>query len=184
MDKLFSVFDLYTLSASGNKRIINAQMFLILKFIENEVRQNKNRNQNKVEKQKILIVVDEAHLLIDKQMPVALNFMFQMVKRIRKYDGAIIVTTQNINDFIGDDEIKRQSTAIINNCQYSLIFQLKSGDLNDLNELLSGSAQLSEREEEALTVLDKGTCLFSISNQNRFLLKIKGTDEEKELFKT
>ena len=36
-----------------------------------------------------------------------------MAKRIRKYGGMQIVITQNINDFVGSEEIKRQSTAII-----------------------------------------------------------------------
>jgi type IV secretory pathway VirB4 component len=116
-------------------RIINAQTFLFLKFLENEVRINKDLNLQNYTTNKIVIMVDEAHLIIDKNNPVALNFIYQMVKRIRKYFGAIIITTQNVNDCVGDETIKKYSTAIINNCQYSMVFKLNPGDISDLNSL-------------------------------------------------
>lgn len=104
---LLQVYDLYTLTQSGNKRLVNAQMFLILKYIENEVRKNKNDNEINNKQQWISITIDEAHLLIDKEFPAALLFMYQIVKRIRKYTGMINIITQNINDFLGSEEIKK-----------------------------------------------------------------------------
>lgn len=157
------MIDLYTLIQAGNQRIINAQMFLMLKFVENEVRNHRLRTNNT----KITIAVDEAHLLIDRNNPISLHFMYQMVKRIRKYNGNIIIITQNINDFLGDETIKKYSTAILNNCQYSLFFKLNSGDINDLNNLLSTN-KLSLKESRQLEILNSGECLFRLTNQTRF----------------
>jgi len=54
-------------------------------------RSKTNRFQNNNE---IIIIADEAHLAIDKDNPVTLNFMFQIVKRIRKYHGSVAITMQ------------------------------------------------------------------------------------------
>jgi type IV secretory pathway VirB4 component len=167
------------LTQSGNQRIINAQMFLILKFLENQIRINKE-SQNK---QRITIAVDEAHLLIDRQYPVALNFMYQMVKRIRKYNGNIMIITQSLNDFVGDETIKKYSTALINNCQYSLYFKLNPNDLNTLQKLLSFNP-LSDKEMQELSMLNRGECLFNLTSTKRFILQIKSSAAEFELFKT
>ena len=47
----------------------------------------------------IMVFADEAHLFIDKNCPTAVNFFYQMNKRIRKYYGSFIPTTQNISDW-------------------------------------------------------------------------------------
>ena len=44
--------------------------------------------------------------------------MYQLAKRIRKYNGMQIVITQNIKDFVGSPDIARKSSAIINVVQY------------------------------------------------------------------
>lgn len=95
----FIVYDVLNLFDEGSN-VIAAQLYLVLAFIKSEVKHNRF-NETKKE---IVIVVDEAHLAIDKDNPAALNFMYQMVKRIRKYHGAMIITTQNLNDFTGTDE--------------------------------------------------------------------------------
>src|ERR1044071_4524977 len=153
-------------------------MFLILKLLENEISLFRDKNENR----KLTVVVDEAHLLIDKNNPIALNLLYQQSKRIRKYNGNIIVITQNINDFVGDETIKKYSTAIINNCQYSMFFKLNPGDINDLNKLLRTN-KLTDKESEELAILLTGNCLFKLEKQ-RFFLKVLASEKELEMFKT
>ncbi|WP_215825426.1 type IV secretory system conjugative DNA transfer family protein [Spiroplasma endosymbiont of 'Nebria riversi'] len=45
-----------------------------------------------------------------------------MTKRIRKYNGILYIMTQNINDFMGNTNIKTQAQGIINNCLYFAVF--------------------------------------------------------------
>lgn len=118
-------------------------MYLVLAVIKAEVKRNRFKTNNE-----IIVVIDEAHLAIDKDNPVALNFMYQMVKRIRKYHGAIIITTQNINDFTGSEEIKKKTTAMINNTQYTFIFNLAPSDLNDVNSLYHSYGGLLPEETD------------------------------------
>ena len=68
--------------------------------------------------------------------------MAQMAKRIRKYNGMLIIITQNIKDFVGSEEIAQQSTAVINACQYSIIMSLAPADINDLITLYRNCSRL------------------------------------------
>ena len=128
----FAVFNFQSLLANKNNTIANAQMLLVLKWLDNEIIKNRDFNIKHGTDRKIIIVIDEAHVFIDSKYPIALDFMFQLAKRIRKYNGMQIVITQNIKDFVGSPEIARKSTAIINACQYSLIFALSPNDMDDL----------------------------------------------------
>ena len=95
---------------------------MVLKWLDNEIIKNRDFNMKHNTNRKIVVAIDEAHVFIDPKYPVALDFMYQLAKRIRKYNGMQIVITQNIKDFVGSEEIIRKSTAIINACQYSFIF--------------------------------------------------------------
>lgn len=180
---LLQVYDLYTLTQSGNKRLVNAQIFLILKYIENEVRKNKNDNEINNKQQWISITIDEAHLLIDKEFPAALLFMYQIVKRIRKYTGMINIITQNINDFLGSEEIKKYTTAIINSSQYLKVLNLQPHDLAALNELYSSYGGISANETDFIARAKVGECLFAISSLYRMCLNINVSDAETQAIK-
>lgn len=182
-NSLVQVYDLYTLTQSGNKRLVNAQMFLILKYIENEVRKNKNDNEINHKEQWISITIDEAHLLIDKEFPAALLFMYQMVKRIRKYTGMINIITQNINDFLGSDEIKKYTTAIINSSQYLKVLNLQPHDLAALNELYASYGGISPNETDFIARAKVGECLFAISSLYRMCLTINVSEGESNAIK-
>lgn len=182
-NSLLQVYDLYTLTQSGNKRLVNAQMFLILKYIENEVRKNKNDNEVNNKQQWISITIDEAHLLIDKEFPAALLFMYQIVKRIRKYTGMINIITQNINDFLGSEEIKKYTTAIINSSQYLKVLNLQPHDLAALNELYASYGGISANETDFIARAKVGECLFAISSLYRMCLTINVSDGEVQAIK-
>ena len=112
----FIVFNFQTLLANRNNTVANAQMLLVLKYLDNEIIKNREYNIKYGADRKIIVVIDEAHVFIDEKYPIALDFMFQLAKRIRKYSGMQIIITQNVRDFVGTEEIARKSTAIINAC--------------------------------------------------------------------
>ena len=86
-DENFVCFDFQKLLAGKNGLTANAQMLLVLKYLENEVIKNRDYNLKNGTDMKIIVVVDEAHLFIDEKYPIALDFMYQLAKRIRKYNG-------------------------------------------------------------------------------------------------
>ena len=180
----FILFDFKKMNDSKNDKVMNAQMMLVLRFLENEVSKNRERNLLKGENKYIAIVVDEAHVFIDEKSPAALQFMFNMVKRIRKYNGIFVVITQNVNDFVGSANIKKYTTAIINGCQYSFIFGLNPADLQSLIELYASVGGFSDEERIFIGNAGIGQCLFIVSPGQRLIMeKIIISKEEESVFK-
>lgn len=165
-------FNFQQLIANSNSVIANAQMLLVIHWLNNEIISNKNFNTMYHKTRKIVIIIDEAHVFINEQNPVALDFMFNLAKRIRKYGGMQIVITQNIKDFVGTPEISRKSTAIINASQYSFIFALAPDDLNDLVALYDKSGGINKNEQELILNNERGSAFFIQSPVERGVVKI------------
>ena len=181
-DENFVCFDFQKLLANKNGQIANAQMLLVLKYLENEVIKNRDYNLLHGADRKIIGVVDEAHLFIDEKYPIALDFMYQLAKRIRKYNGMEIVITQSIKDFAGTPDTARKSMAIISVSQYSLIFPLSPGDMNDLCALYEKAGQINEIEADNIVHNERG-CAFLISSpESRTNIRIVATPYFEKLF--
>ncbi len=178
----FIVFNFQSLLANRNNLIANAQMLLVLKWLDNEIIKNRDYNKKYHASRKIVVVIDEAHVFIDTKYPLALDFMFQLAKRIRKYNGMQIVITQNIKDFVGSEEIARKSTAIINACQYSLIFALAPNDMHDLCRLYEKAGQINEQEQEEIINAARGQAFVITSPTNRSSLQVEANRNVQSLF--
>ena len=176
-DENFSVFNFQSLLANRNTTIANAQMLLVLKYIDNEIIKNRDYNRKYGLNRKIVVVIDEAHVFIDTKFPVALDFMFQLAKRIRKYNGMQIVITQNIKDFVGSEEIARKSTAIINACQYSFIFGLAPNDMDDLCKLYEKAGGINEVEQDQIVTAPRGMAftVMSPTSRSSFMIEVPQT---------
>lgn len=178
----FIVFNFQSLLANKNNMIANAQMLLVLKWLDNEIIKNRDYNQRFQTNRRIIIVVDEAHVFIDSKYPIALDFMFQMAKRIRKYNGMQIIITQNIKDFVGTEELERKSTAIINACQYSFIFPLSPNDMHDLCKLYEKAGALNESEQEEIVNNGRGRAFIITSPLSRTSVEILAGKQLEQLF--
>ena len=179
----FTVFNFQSLLANRNNTVANAQMLLVLKYIDNEIIKNRDYNTKHGLKRKVVVVIDEAHVFIDTKFPVALDFMFQLAKRIRKYNGMQIVITQNIKDFVGSEEIARKSTAIINACQYSFIFALAPNDMDDLCKLYEKAGGINENEQEQITTAGRGQTFAIMSPTSRSTFQIEVPESIVQMFK-
>jgi ABC-type dipeptide/oligopeptide/nickel transport system ATPase component len=181
-DENFFVFNFLTLLSNKNTVVANAQMLLVFKYLDGEIIKNREFNIRNHMKRKIIIVVDEAHVFIDEQKPIALDFMFNMAKRIRKYDGMQIVITQNIKDFVGSPIIAKKSAAIINASQYSMIFSLAPNDMTDLVTLYKNAGGINKREQEEIISSPRGQCFFIYGPVSRSTVSIETSDEIRKLF--
>ena len=178
----FVTFNFQSLVAGNNPTVTNAQMLLVFRYLNNEIINNKDFNAKYHKNRKIIVAVDEAHIFINPKYPIALDFMAQMAKRIRKYGGMQIVITQNLADFIGTDEIKRQSTAVINACQYSMIFSLAPNDVNDLTELYKKSGGINEEEQNSIVTAGVGQAFLITGPTSRTTVQVVANDYVKQLF--
>lgn len=183
----FVCFNFQSLIANNNALLTNAQMLLVFRYLNNEIINNKDFNAkyhkgDKKNNRKIIVAVDEAHVFINPRYPIALDFLAQMAKRIRKYSGMQIVITQNIADFVGSEEIQRQSTAVINACQYSLIFALAPNDINDLVELYKKSGGINEEEQNAIVTASLGQAFLITGPTNRTMIQVVAQDYIRAMF--
>ncbi len=178
----FVTFNFQSLVAGNNGLLTNAQMLLVFRYLNNEVINNKDFNKKYRKNRKIVVAVDEAHIFINPKYPIALDFMAQMAKRIRKYGGMLVVITQNLADFLGSEEMKRQSTAVINACQYSCIFALAPADLNDLVTLYAKSGGINEEERNAIVTAGVGQAFLITSASTRTTVQITPQPYVRRLF--
>lgn len=178
----FIVFNFQSLLANKNNMIANAQMLLVLKWLDNEIIKNRDYNIRYRADRKIIVVIDEAHVFIDSKYPIALDFMYQLAKRIRKYNGMQIIITQNIADFVGTEELARKSTAIINACQYSFIFPLSPNDMHDLCKLYEKAGAINESEQEEIVNNGRGRAFVVTSPSSRTGIDIQASQDMERLF--
>lgn len=176
------VFNFQTLLANGNNDLANAQMMLIIRWLNNEIIKNKDYNAKYNTKRRVVVVIDEAHTFIDPKKDVALDFMFNLAKRIRKYEGMQIVISQNLKDFTGTPDIARKSTAIINASQYSLIFSLAPHDINDLVSLYEKAGQINEKEQDTIVTNPRGKAFLMTGPYSRTNIDIIVNDSVRDLF--
>lgn len=169
----FVSFNFRTLFANRNEKLANAQMLLIFKYLNNEIINNIDFNRRYNVDRQVVVAVDEAHMFIDPKFPIALSFMAEMSKKIRKYMGMQIIITQNIKDFMGSPDIERQSSAIINNSQYSMIFQLAPNDMSDLIKLYSSVENgINKDEQDGIATAGRGTCFLISGPLSRTFVNI------------
>ena len=178
----FAVFNFRSLLANKNGTIANAQMLLVLKWLDNEIIKNRDFNLKYKTDRKIIVVIDEAHVFIDEKYPIALDFMYQLAKRIRKYNGMQIVITQNIKDFVGSPELARKSTAIINACQYSFIFSLAPNDMDDLCTLYDKAGKINEIEQDQIINNERGHAFIITGPSSRNNIEIVASERVRSMF--
>ena len=174
-------FNFQSLFANKNNIVANAQMLLIFRFIEQEVinAREKNRYGENVH---TLIVCDEAHLFIDAKFPIALDFFYQMSKRIRKYNGSFLPATQNIADWNATEELRNKTSAIIKNSQYLFIFKLSAPDMKDVLDVYKAGESFNEEEQRMIISAGTGQAFFVGSTELRACIRIKAGEFARSLF--
>ena len=171
-------FNFQSLFTSKNNTIANAQMLLIFRFIEQEIINKRKTNKN----EKTMIVIDEAHMFIDHKYPIALDFFYQMNKRIRKYNGSFIPVTQNISDWNSSLDLRHKTSTIIKNSQYTFIFKSSSPDMQDLLDIYKAGNSFNKEERKIIISSSTGQVFFIASQDLRFPVQIKMNDEISKLF--
>ena len=167
--------DFSKLLLDRNHEITNAEMLIVLHYVMGQLALNAN------EKSKVIVVIDEAHMFVDGVYSAALDFMYQLAKRIRKYNGMQIVITQNIKDFTGSQEIIKKTSAVINASQYSVLFSLSPQDITDVIKLYENAGGFSEIERNLLTYEGRGEALMILSNKERISIKVNTLKEIKNI---
>lgn len=166
----FIVLDINSLVDSDDS-ILKSQFFNILTWCWNEICKNKD--------EQVILVCDEAHLIIDPNNRDGIDFLKKTSKRIRKQNGSLILISQNLIDFCSP-EIERYGQVIIDNSSYLFVMSQGQKEIEAVANMLS----LSESERQFLTTASQGCGLLVVGQDTRLPIQVELRVEEQELFGT
>lgn len=178
----FVVFNFQSLFGAKNKIVANAQILVVMRYLDMQIINIRELNRNTGEIVHPFIVLDEGYNFIDSDYPVALRFCFLWYKRIRKYWGAIWFLTQNLSDVFGNDDVVSKTSAIVNNSQYSFVFALAPADLEILAKLYEHTGGLNAAERAFIADAGNGDCFAICSARQRARFHVEAHDTVRALF--
>lgn len=168
----FVVFNFQSLLSSKNNVVANAQMLVIMRYLNQQIINIRELNRSGSNLIHPVIAIDEGYALIDEDNPIGLDFIFMWYKRIRKYNGTIMFLTQNLSDILGNQAIVSKTTAIVNNAQYSFIFSLAPADIAILTDLYRAAGGINDTERSQIANAGNGECFAICSAQERTSFKV------------
>src|SRR5699024_2419174 len=133
---------------------------------------------------RLLVIIDEAHHLVNADNMLAVDFLTTFAREARKYFGGLLLASQSINDFVPDyasSETVSKIKTLFELTQYKFIMQQDANSLEVLRKIFDG--EVSESEISEVPIFEQGDCLLSISGVQNILLTIEASDEELSLFR-
>ena len=110
-----------------------------------------SRNRN----EKVLLVCDEAYLLVDPNVPQSLIFLRNVAKRARKYEAGLVIISHSVVDFL-DPTVKMYGQALMDIPAYKIIMGCDGKNLAETAELYN----LTEVEQDHMYSKKRGWALF------------------------
>lgn len=159
----FLVFGVKNLM-DGSENIKNALLFNVLSFLSNKLLTEGNS----------VAVIDELYIFLSNKT--AIEYIRNFMKRVRKKDSAVLLASQNIDDFAlpGVAEMTRPLFAIPT---HQFLFNAGTVDRKFFMENL----QLEESEFELIRYPQRGVCLYKCGTE-RYLLEVHAPEYKKKLF--
>ena len=184
-------FELRNLS-NFDERIFNAQIFSILTLLWNnslvqgrkEMDAFNNGLKSSEDCKKYMILIDEAHRIINSSSAKAVEYLITFEREARKYFGGLIFATQSIRDVAPaniNNEVFEKIKTLFELTQYKFIMKQDNNVLSLLSEIFAG--QISENELLKIPYLKQGECILSINGLNNIMFHVEVNKEELDLFK-
>lgn len=147
-----------------NRRLKDAMLFNILSHMSNQL----------LGKGNTAAAIDELYLYLTNR--ISIEYIRNAMKRVRKKDSAILIASQNINDFLMPEvcELTKPLFAIPT---HQFLFNPGSIDAKAFIDTL----QLEPSEYELIKYPERGTCLYRCGNE-RYLLQVIAPDFKSALF--
>lgn len=151
-NKDFIVFD--TTAVNSNSNNVKTTLYhTVLNYCEDYLYRRKD--------ERVILVVDEAHNVIDRRLPETVARLATIEKSCRKFESAIWICSQQLIDFL-DEAIKKEGEALLNQPNIKLLMPVGKGtDLRELKKLYS----LTDAEEERLMQQQRGKGLLFVGSR-------------------
>ena len=149
---------------NANKNLKNAMLFNVLSYMSNELLSNGNT----------VGTLDEFYLFLTNRT--AVEYIRNFMKRVRKKESAIILASQNLEDF-NIPEIKEFTKPLFSIPIHQFLFNAGSVD----KKFYIDTLQLEESEYELIKYPQRGVCLYRCGNE-RYNLKVHAPEHKERLF--
>lgn len=150
----------------ANKSLKNALLFNILSYMSNEL----------LTKGFTIASVDELYLFLTNMT--AVEYIRNFMKRVRKKESAIILASQNLEDF-NIDGIKEFTKPLFSIPAHAFLFNAGNIDSSFYIDTL----QLEQSEFDLIKYPQRGVCLYKCGNE-RYNLAVHAPDYKEKLFGT
>ncbi|SHH69734.1 hypothetical protein SAMN02746098_01181 [Desulfosporosinus lacus DSM 15449] len=147
--------DTHALQNTGDN-IKRTQYFNLLSWCWEQMSRNRN--------ERVLLICDEAYLMIDPNVPQSLVFLRNVEKRARKYESALAIVSHSIVDFLSP-EVKMYGQALLDIPCIKILMGTDGKNLQETRELYN----LTDAEEELLLSKKRGHALFIIGSKRLHL---------------
>lgn len=162
-DDRFLCFDVKDLTET-NRRLKDAALFNLLSYLSGVLLGRGNA----------VAGIDELYLFLSNLTAIA--YIRNMVKRNRKKDSAMILASQNIEDFL-IPSVRAYTKPLFSIPTHQFLFHPGSVNPREYMDAL----QLEESEYERIRYPERGTCIFRCGSE-RYLLQVKAPDYKEALF--
>lgn len=147
-----------------NKRLKDAMLFNILSYMSNKLLGEGNT----------VASIDELYLFLSNLT--AIEYIRNAMKRVRKKDSAVILASQNIEDFLIQN-VKEYTKPLFSIPTHHFLFYPGNINPKDFEDAL-----MVEPNEYALIKFgERGTCLYRCGNE-RYLLLVQAPEYKAEIF--
>ena len=147
-DSNFICLDTNALQETSDN-VKRTQYFNLLTYCWEQL--SKNRDE------RVLLICDEAYLMIDVNVPQSLVYLRNVMKRARKYEGALGIISHSVIDFLSDN-IKQYGQALLDIPCYKILMGTDGPNLKETAKLYD----LTEAEQELLLARKRGHALFMV----------------------
>ncbi|MDE8032396.1 ATP-binding protein [Erysipelothrix rhusiopathiae] len=149
---------------SSNQNLRNALLFNVLSYMSNEL----------LTKGSTVGALDEFYLFLTNLT--AVEYIRNFMKRVRKKDSAIIIASQNLEDF-NLPKIKEYTKPLFSIPTHQFLFNAGSVD----KKFYIDTLQLEESEFELIRYPQRGVCLYKCGNE-RYNLQVQAPEYKQVLF--
>lgn len=147
-----------------NRRLKDAMLFNILSYMTNEL----------LSKGNTVATIDELYLFLTNLT--AIEYIRNASKRVRKRDSAVILASQNIEDFMLDG-IKEFTKPLFSIPTHQFLFNAGNIEPKTYMDIM----QLEPSEFNLIKYPERGTCLYRCGNE-RYLLQVIAPEFKQKMF--
>jgi hypothetical protein len=148
----------------ASKSLKNALLFNILSYMSNELLTNGNTAAS----------IDEFYLFLTNLT--AVEYVRNFSKRVRKKDSAVIITSQNLEDF-NIEGIREYTKPLFSIPTHQFLFNVGNIDAKFYIDTL----QLEQSEYNLIRYPQRGVCLYKCGNE-RYNLMVNAPEHKAKLF--